>query len=233
MKIPRLLKHISILVIILVVPGFLYYLLQAKGKNRYRPLPFYGEKKLSGTFHSRRGKKIPDTLYYVARPVTLINLENKAVPVVTSGGKITVAQFFYTHDTILVPKMTAAMARLANAYKKNSLIQFNSITVDAERDTPGALKKFMSSHLKEHLQWQVYTGKQDSLLELAQNRLFVNAAKLPSSGKFIFSDKVILLDPQNHIRGYYQLAQPKEELRLNDELKVQVSEELRKVPNAN
>lgn len=233
MKIPKLLKHISILVIILVVPGFLYYLLQAKGKNRYRPLPIFGVKKLSGTFHKKRGKRIPDTLYYTVIPVTLLNLKSEKVEVVKPVGKITVVQFFYSRDTILVPKMMAAMTRLTEAYKKNDLIQFASITVDAERDTPDALKKFMTVDLKGHSSWKVYTGKQDSLFELAQKRLFVNAAKLPSDGKFIFSDKVVLLDPENRIRGYYQLAQPKEELRLNDELKVQVSEELRKVPNAN
>lgn len=233
MKIPKLLKHISILVIILVVPGFLYYLLQAKGKNRYRPLHVFGVKKLTGTFHKNRGKNIPDTLYYTVKPVTLINLKGQEVKVIKPVGKITVVHFFYSRDTILVPKMMAAMSRLTEAYKKNNLIQFVSISVDAERDTPDALKKFMASDLNDHLKWKVYTGKQDSLFELAQKRLFVNAAKLPSDGKFIFSDKVTLLDPENRIRGYYQLAQPKEELRLNDELKVQVAEELRKVPNAN
>ena len=34
-------KKIIILVLVLIVPGFLYYLLTAEGKNRYKPLPGY------------------------------------------------------------------------------------------------------------------------------------------------------------------------------------------------
>jgi len=56
-------KKILILVTILAVPGFLYYLLQEKGKNRYKPLAIYGPKKVATTFHSVRGEKIPDTQY--------------------------------------------------------------------------------------------------------------------------------------------------------------------------
>ncbi|HCN84178.1 MAG TPA: electron transporter, partial [Sphingobacteriaceae bacterium] len=57
-------KKILILVTILAVPGFLYYLLQDKGKNRYHPLSYFGPKQLANTFHTTRGKKIPDTVYH-------------------------------------------------------------------------------------------------------------------------------------------------------------------------
>lgn len=232
MRATKLFKHISILVIILVIPGFLYYLLQAKGKNRYKPLPFFGVKKLSGSFHSVRGKKISDTLYYEVKPTTLINLKSEPVLNPFRSRKITIVQFFYSHDKILVPKMTAAMSRLAKAYEKNDLIQFVSVTVDPDRDTPQALAKYAVQYGGGNSKWRFYTGNQDSILILAQRRLLVNAAKLPTEGKFIFSDKVVLLDPLKRIRGFYQIAQPKEEVRLNDELKVQVAEELRKIKGA-
>ena len=46
---------ILILVTILAVPGFLYYMLQAKGKNRYKPLPIFGPKIVASTFHTKKG----------------------------------------------------------------------------------------------------------------------------------------------------------------------------------
>ena len=60
----KALKRIVILVLILIVPGFLYYLLQAKGKNRYKPLPIYGSKQVAKTFHKIRGKIVYDTIYH-------------------------------------------------------------------------------------------------------------------------------------------------------------------------
>ena len=45
-KIKFPLFKVLILVTILAVPGFLYYLLQEKGKNRYKPLAIYGPSKI-------------------------------------------------------------------------------------------------------------------------------------------------------------------------------------------
>ncbi|MBE7177193.1 MAG: SCO family protein [Mucilaginibacter polytrichastri] len=227
MKNIRILKHLSILVIILVVPGFLYYLLQAKGKNRYKPLPFYGEKKLSGTFHKKRGKKIADTLYYQAKPVSLVKIADDRPDSLFHPRKITIVQFFYTRDTLLVPKMFAAMDRLAGQYRKNGLVGFASVSLDEQFDSLPVLRKYMAAYPNYGSGWSVYRGAGDSTIALAQQGLMVNAAKLPS-GRYIFSDKVVLLDPERHIRGYYEIGRAKEEARLNDELKVQIAEELRK-----
>ena len=50
-----LIKKISILVLILAVPGFLYYLLTVKGKNRYHSLPKFGPKTITKTTHKSTG----------------------------------------------------------------------------------------------------------------------------------------------------------------------------------
>ena len=64
MQLIPVLKKLVILVFILIIPGFLYYLLIKKGKNRYHPLPIYGAKVLAKTFHKVHGKLIPDTVYH-------------------------------------------------------------------------------------------------------------------------------------------------------------------------
>ena len=43
---------------------------------------------------------------------------------------------------------------------------------------------------------------------------------------FIYSDKLILIDSHKRIRGYYSGASMPDVLRLNDEIKVLISEEL-------
>jgi len=57
-------KKTLILVLILALPGFLYYLLTAEGRNRYKPLPVYGPKLLAKTSHKVNGNDIPDTIYH-------------------------------------------------------------------------------------------------------------------------------------------------------------------------
>ena len=75
----RKISTILILAAILVMPGFLYYLLQDQGKNRYRPLPIFGPKVVASTFHSVRGKQIPDTIYHVVDDFVLTNQKGDTV----------------------------------------------------------------------------------------------------------------------------------------------------------
>src|SRR6201992_573038 len=89
-------KKIIILALILALPGFLYYLLTAEGKNRYKPLPIYGPKTLSGTYHKVHGKEIPDTLYHTVEDFNLTDANSKPVSFKTFDKQIMLVNFFYT-----------------------------------------------------------------------------------------------------------------------------------------
>src|ERR1700761_9452515 len=90
-------KKLAILVLILAVPGFLYYLLTAKGKNRYKPLPVYGDKVVAKTGHTFHGKFIPDTIYHVLPDFKLTDQDGKEISLKDFDGKIFIANFFYIH----------------------------------------------------------------------------------------------------------------------------------------
>ena len=89
-------KKVLILAVVLLLPGFLYYLLERTGENRYRPLPIYGEKTLTGTFTSRMGKQVPDTAYHEVGPFTLTNQLGELITVPKGDTSIAVINFFYT-----------------------------------------------------------------------------------------------------------------------------------------
>ncbi|QKJ31163.1 SCO family protein [Mucilaginibacter mali] len=220
-------KKIVILVLILAVPGFLYYLLTSQGKNRYKPLPFYGPKPLSGTFHTFHGKKIPDTLFHKAGDFNLLDQDGKPVSFKTLEGQILVISFFYTHCPDICTKVNANMDSLAGYYIKNKLVTFASITVDPQRDNAAVLKSFAAQYRQPASKWKFLTGDTTTIYTLARKGLFVDALQ---SGKdeFIASSKIVLLDPERRIRGYYDGTSATDVTRLVDELKVQISEELRK-----
>ena len=88
------LKKISILVLVLIVPGFLYYLLTVEGKNRYKPLQIFGPKQLTKTMQVVKGKSVPDTIYHVLPDFNLTDQNGKAVSLKTFEGKIFVTNFF-------------------------------------------------------------------------------------------------------------------------------------------
>jgi protein SCO1 len=220
-----LIKKILILALILVVPGFLYYLLTVKGKNRYHPLPVYGPKIPAKTTHRVQGKDIPDTIYHTLSDFHLVDQDGKPVSLKTFDDKIFVVGFFYTHCPTVCNDMNSNIDSLVVNYSKNKMVYFASVTVDPVRDSVKALstyaKKFDSSP-----KWMFLTGDTATIYPLARKGFLVNALQA-GTDDFIYSDKLILIDSQKRIRGYYSGNSATDITRLNDEIKVLILEELR------
>lgn len=220
-------KKIAILVLVLIVPGFLYYLLTAEGKNRYKPLPVFGPKQVAKTTHMVRGKAIPDTIYHTLPDFKLTDQDGKEVSLKTFDNKIFVACFFYTNCPNVCKLMNRNMSFLAANYAKNKMLYFASITVDPSRDQQSVLKAYRDSFKPVPPKWMFLTGDTSSIYNLARKGFLVNAIQT-GKNDFFYSDKLILIDQNRRIRGYYTGASTDELTRLNDEIKVLVSEELRK-----
>jgi len=222
----NILKKIIILALILALPGFLYYLLTVQGKNRYQPLPFFGPKQLAKTTHKFKGKDIPDTLYHTLSDFNLKDQDGNPVSFKTFEGKIFAVNFFYTHCPTICAEMNKNISVLANGYAKNKMIDFVSITVDPQRDSTTVLKQYAEKFNAPAGKWLFLTGDTSTIYPLARNGFLVNALKV-TNDDFIYSDKIILIDQAKRIRGYYSGTDPDDVTRLDNEIKVLVSEVLR------
>jgi len=227
MKKAGILKKIIILVLVLVVPGFLYYLLTAEGKNRYKPLPIFGPKQIAKTFHQVKGKDIPDTVYHALSNFNLTDQNDNPVSFKTFEKKIFIVNFFYTGCPSVCSEVNKNVSILVSNYAKNKMVRFVSITVDPEHDTPSVLKSYSDSFKPASPKWLFLTGDTTTIYNLARKGFLVNALKA-GKGDFIYSDKLILIDQDKRIRGYYTGAATDEVNRLNDEIKVLIAEEIRK-----
>jgi len=230
MRRARLGKKIIILVMILALPGFLYYLLTAKGKNRYKPLPFYGPKQIAKTSHRFHGKDIADTIYHQLSDFNLTDQNGKPVSFKTLDKKIFVVSFFYTRCQSVCNTVTSSMDSLEVNYAKNKMVYFLSVTVDPEHDTQPVIKKY-ADKFKPGNKWLFLTGDTTTVYNFARNGLLVNALKT-GDGTFVLDDKLVLVDAEKRIRGYYSGTSRPDVLKLNDEIKVMIAEELRKVDKA-
>ncbi|WP_224746220.1 SCO family protein [Mucilaginibacter glaciei] len=215
---------------ILALPGFLYYLLTAKGKNRYKPLPFYGPKVVAKTGHKFHGTYIPDTIYHKLDDFKLTDQNGNTVSFKSYDKKIFVASFFYTHCPSVCGTVNKNLSALADVYRKNKMVNFLSFTVDPDRDTAPVLKAYAKS-LDANSKWLFATGDTTVIYNLARKGFLVDALNA-GNDNFIFSDKLILIDAEKRIRGYYSGTSMTDLTRLNDEIKVLIAEELRKVDKA-
>jgi protein SCO1/2 len=221
-----LLKKIIILALILALPGFLYYLLTAEGKNRYKPLPIFGPKLLAKTTHQVKGKAIPDTIYHQLNDFNLTDQAGKAVSFKTFDKKVFVVNFFYTHCPTLCNQVNTNVDSLAVVWAKNKMVRFVSVTVDPARDSVGVLNTY-AKKFKQSPNWLFLTGDTTTIYKLARRDLLVDALQA-GRDDFIYSNKLILIDSEKRIRGYYSGVLTTDLVRLNDEIKVLITEELRK-----
>lgn len=226
MRLIPIIKKLVILVFILIIPGFLYYLLVKKGENMYHPLPVYGPKVLAKTFHKVRGKEIPDTIFHTLSDFKLIDQDGKQVSFKTFDDKIFVANFFYTHCPAVCNTINGYADSLARNYANNNMVYFASITVDPKNDSSKALKSYSQKFADHGPKWLFLTGDTTTIYNLARKGFLVNAVDA-GNGNYIYSDKMILIDTHKRIRGYYSGASFTDVARLNDEIKVLLSEELR------
>ena len=221
-------KKILILVTILAFPGFLYWMLTVKGKNRYKSLAFFGPKQVASTFHTKRGVQIPDTLYHTVRDFTLLNQDSVAFIFPAKTHRISVVNFFYTRCTVFCASMNQQVNYLAKKYQRNSLLQFVSISVDGGHDSPTALRSYQQTTGFRSTNWSLLTGQQPEVAELAKQSFLVDVLPDPAQpSTIIHSSMLVLLDPQKRIRGYYDSLSKEQMEKLDDELKVLINEELR------
>ncbi len=222
-------KKILILVTILAVPGFLYYLLQDKGKNRYKPLPYFGPKTVAATFHTVRGTKIADTNYHQISNFKMVNQNADTLSWKNFEQKIIILNLFYATDNSATKTANNALSVLQRTYGKNKVINFVSLSVDPVNDTPEVISKYAAKYGAVPGKWDILTGDPPAVYQLIKQQLFLDVLEKNVNGKksFAYQNLFLLLDFKHRIRGYYDISNQEAYAKLDDEIKVLIVEELR------
>jgi protein SCO1/2 len=151
----------------------------------------------------RDGKKEFDTVWHTIPNFTLTNQLGKTVSLSDVGNKVVVVDFFFTHCPSFCPTLTRNMRQLQESFHTNdTLVQFISFTVDPQRDSVPVLKEYADKYGVEHYNWWMLTGSKDTIYTLAE-RDFKVAAEDSGHMNFVHTDRMVLLDQDRLIRGYY------------------------------
>ncbi|WP_410219736.1 SCO family protein [Pedobacter sp.] len=223
-------KKILILATILLVPGFLYYLLQQQGENRYKPLPIFGPKQVASTFHSVKGKQIPDTIYHVINDFKFINQNSEEVSWKNFNDKVLVVNLFYTRASGNGIDITNKYLKdIYKEFEKNHLIQFVNLSVDYLNDQPQDLANYAKTFGLKGKTIDLLTGDSTQVKQFVRNGLRLDAFYNVAEGKFVYNNMFVLIDTKHRVRGYYEATSKEAVSKLEDEIKVLIAEELRNI----
>jgi protein SCO1/2 len=164
-----------------------------------KDLPIYGNKEFDSSIDK-------DTLYHQIPDWSFENQNSKIISSEQLDNKIKLVDFFFTSCPTICPQMTLNMRKLQSKLIKNCLknVELLSFTVDPIKDSSEKLLDYANSYNVDSTNWNMLTGDQSSIYDLGVNGFLVpNQEDALAPGGFLHSEKLILLDQFNRIRGYY------------------------------
>ncbi|WP_293956361.1 MULTISPECIES: SCO family protein [unclassified Sphingobacterium] len=224
-------KTILILAVILLLPGFLYFVLNKSGSNTYASLPIFGKKEVPGTTHRKWGRDIVDTIYHTVPSVDFVNYDGKKVHLLDNDTTLSVVHLMYSRDASLSRTMIKRLDQIANRFIQNKKVKLYSISVDTTYDTPAVLAKYAKVYKPWTKSWFFVTKPSVDIFKFAKESLLQDAMANPEGSKpFIIGSNYLLLDTKGRIRGIYDINVKTDVDRLEDEIKLLLVEEIRNHP---
>lgn len=189
----------GILLLILAIPVLIYLFLQGFGSNQF-DIPVYYEE---GVYSSNADCAFSEGQHYIPS-FSLINQDHNTITDEALAGHITVVDFFFTSCPDICPIMTSELSRVASAFRKEDNFKILSFLVDPTYDSPEVLKHYAANYGANEEQWQFVTGDKKAIYSLARCG-FILPVQDGDGGKgdFIHSEKLVLVDQNKRIRGYY------------------------------
>lgn len=172
--------------------AFSFLLSACVGKNE--KLPIFGERTANGT----------DTVFHTIAPFRFVDQDSAAITNESFGGKIYVADFFFTTCRTICPIMKTQLVRVYEATRNMPDVLILSHTIDPEYDTVALLRDFARRLGVESKKWHFVTGARDSIYKIAQTSYFATAMEdRTEPDGFIHSGAFLLIDKARRIRGKY------------------------------
>lgn len=169
-----------------------------------------------------------DSIYHKVQELTLTDQFGNEVSLNKDlKGKIVVVNFFFTNCPTICPQISRNIEMLQDAFRKDpkkkttldTSVHFVSISVDPERDSFPALRKYADRFKANPDHWWFLTGSRETIYNYARKQLFVTMQEGTGGlDDFIHSEKMVLLDTNRYIRGYYNGRDTGDVIRCADDI---------------
>jgi protein SCO1/2 len=176
----------TLILIPLITAGMLFWLRQVEVQHlRNRPLASYGT---------------------VPR-FELVNEKGEPFGSAQLAGKIWIADFVFTTCPGPCPIISTRMGELQKPLEKSD-IRLVSFSVDPEKDTPEVLRHYAEKLKAQPDRWDFLTGERPVIYSLIRDGFKLAVDRDAEAGIPVHSTRVVLIDRQGMIRGYYDVLEP-------------------------
>lgn len=209
-------KKAGMLTLILGIPVLAFLWIRFAGENHYTLRRYFPLRDSTGTgyqlVHNGPGRRWwepeTDTLFHTIPDFQLLTQDSLPANASLTRGKIYVAAFFFSRCLTACPRLSAQLARLQDIFGHEPYVLLVSHTIDPAHDTPAVLRAYAQRLEARPGRWVFLTGDKRQLYTLAMQgyKLAVQddtPAGQPVSPSLSHDSKLVLVDKQGVIRGYY------------------------------
>lgn len=196
--------------IALIIPVVCYLIVDAYSEDAVgMPKRYYVDTVVNKVV---KGKEVSDTVWHRVANISLQNQLGDSISLDMIKGKVIVVDFFFTRCPSICPTLTRNMKKLQDALKlkddmkriDTSFVHFLSFSVDPERDSVQALKKYADRFGVNHDIWWMLTGNKKAIYDFALEEVKLGLEDGEGvDSNFIHTQKMVLIDKDRVVRGYY------------------------------
>lgn len=199
--------------------GLLLLILWGCYSEENNALPYYNTPDFTPIFiESKEAYK--QKISHSIAPFSMTNQHGKTITEKEIKDKIHVANFMFTRCTSICPRMTNNLKVLQQTFEKDEEVALLSFSVTPWLDSIPVLKSFAASYDITAKNWHLLTGNTEEIYRLARQSYFAEEALgfTKDSTDFLHTERVLLVDKNQHIRGVYNATLPLEINQLKEDV---------------
>jgi protein SCO1/2 len=145
----------------------------------------------------------PEVFYGEVPQFSLRDQNGKTLTRNDLAGKVWVADFIFTNCAGTCPMITATMSKLQSELPNE--VHLVSFSVDPVRDTPEVLADYAAQVSADQERWHFLTGEKQTMYDLSIKGFKLALEETGGSDiePITHSTRLVLVDQEGRIRGYY------------------------------
>jgi protein SCO1/2 len=194
----------------LFLPIICYYIVKSIGLDAVdMPRHYFAD---SVNVVEKDGKTTYDTVWHTIPNFQLTNQLGETITPAELTGKIWVVNTFFTRCPNICPALTRNVRKLQASFENpkrkkfgdTSVAYFLSLSVDPIRDSVQNLKRWADRFEVNSDNWHLLTGPKKAIYDLLLHDFKIGAQDGEGvDSNFIHSEKVMLVDRERVVRGFY------------------------------
>ena len=160
-----------------------------------KKLPFYGRHSVAEN---------GDTIYHKIPDFSFLNQDSILVSQKDLSDYIYVTDFFFTTCPSICPILGQQLLQVHEKFANEPDFKIVSHTLDPKHDTPSILKDYAQKLNIDNNQWIFLWGNKSEIYAIAEQYYIAALEDSTAAGGINHSGKLVLVDKEGHIRGFYE-----------------------------